>query len=225
MLLTMILDTARDAEFKTLSPKDKTDKVIIGYLNTALIALYSRFFIKTEEALIALKTGKTLYKFDGTDADVTVKGQPIAIDSFMAIINAFNMAGKELSINDTNDVLGVFTSSFDTLQVPYSTDGAYVAIIYRENPTLLNSAVLCDTTTGALLPENSTANVYLPLQLLEPLLHYIAYRGHGSVAGDIKDENNIHYMRYNASCIRIEKSGVVDLTNLQSRNVKDKGFV
>lgn len=225
MLLTTVLSQARNAELKTLSPKDKTDSVIIGYINLALIALYSRFFIKTEEALIALETGRTLYKLDGTDAAVTVRGQAIANDSFMAIVNAFNELGEELDINDTNSPLGVFTPSFDTLQVPYSTDGAFVAVIYRENPLLLDAGTLCDATTGELLVAQNTATIPLPMQLLEPLLHYIGYRAHGSVDGAMKEENNTHYMRYVSSCTKIEDLGTISLTNLQSRNVTDKGFV
>ena len=57
MLLTTILSQARSAELKPLSEKDKTDEVVIGYLNLALVALYSRFFIKTQEALIVLEKG------------------------------------------------------------------------------------------------------------------------------------------------------------------------
>lgn len=224
MLLTTILSQARSAELKSLSPKDKTDEVIIGYINLALIALYSRFFIKAQEVLIALQTGKTLYSLDGTDVDVTVQGQPIVTDSFMAIINAFNEAGNELPINDTNRLDGIFTPSFDTIQVPYSTTGAFIAIIYRENPPMLDPAVLCDAA-GALDVANALTNVYIPPQLLEPLLHYVGYRAHGSVAGAMKDENNTHYMRYMASCRDIEDFGTISLTNLQSMNVEDKGFV
>lgn len=224
MLLTMILDQARNAELKQLSVKDKTDEVVISYLNTALVALYSRYDIKTEEALVSLKTGKTLYKFDSTDPDVTVAGLPMVDGDVLVISAAFGEMGIPLTINDVNDPLSVFTPSYNNLQVPLSIDDAYISIIYRQNPTLLNAS-LCDETTGELLPENSLYDVELPQQLLEPLLHYIGYRAHGSVHGAMADENNIHYMRYVASCKTVDTTGVMSLSNLSSRDVQSKGFV
>lgn len=224
MLLTTILSQARGAELKSLSAKDKTDEVIIGYLNLALVALYSRFFIKTQEAIIALQLGKTLYKLDGTDTDVTVLGQPMVADSVLAIVNVYDETGTEITLNDTNSLLGVFQQSYDTLQIPVTEDNAVVAIIYRENPILLDAEALC-LDTGNLDPLNNSTDVFIPLQLLAPLLHYIGYRAHGSVAGTIQDENNTHYMRYVASCREVDKQGVASYTNLQSRDVEDKGFV
>ena len=61
MKLSTIISQARSGELKSLSSKDKTDEVIVNYINLALIALYSRFTLRTEEAIVALADGKTLY--------------------------------------------------------------------------------------------------------------------------------------------------------------------
>ena len=224
MKLTFILSQARSGELKTLSLKDKTDDVVISFLNLGLLALYTMFFIKTEEAIVALQDGKTLYRLDSTEADITVKNEPMPDGDVINIINAIDENGIQIPINDVNSQLGIFTPSYDTVQIPYSITGAFISIIYQQNPILLIAEDICDSE-GALLEGAINTNVDIPLQLLEPLLHYIGYRAHGSVAGSIQDENNTHYMRFVASCRKIEKSGVMSLENLQSMDVGKKGFV
>lgn len=225
MKLTFILSQARSGELKALSPKDKTDEVVISYINLAMLSLYTRFFIKTEEAILALQDGKTLYRLDPSDPDVRVKGEPMVEGDVITVINAFDEAGELLPINDVNNTpLGIYTASYDTVQVPYSATGAFLSLIYQQNPTMLIGESICDSK-GVLLPEAINTSVEIPSQLLEPLLHYIGYRAHGSVEGSINDENNTHYMRYIASCTRIDKAGTMSLENMPSRDVEVKGFI
>ena len=40
MRLKMIIANARNRELKNLSPKDKTDEVIVSYINIAMMELY-----------------------------------------------------------------------------------------------------------------------------------------------------------------------------------------
>ena len=75
----------------------------------------------------------------------------------------------------------------------------YISVIYKPAPTWL---VYIDETS-------LTQKIPIPPQLIEPLLHYIGYRAHGSMDGNIKAENNTHYMRFVASCDRIEQLGLV----------------
>lgn len=222
MLLTTILDQARNGELKSLSTKDKTDEVVIGYVNSAIAALYTRFSIKTEEALVTLRTNKTIYSLDATDGDVLVNGSPIPADDVLGIISAFDELGSSLPINDPNQPYGIYTPSYNAVQIPYSVDGAYISIIYRQNPTLLVAEDIVDAE-GAL--NVLTTNVEIPMQLLEPLLHFIGYRAHGSVDGMIEKENNTHYMRFKGACAEVEALGVMTYDSMPSRDVSMKGFV
>ena len=70
MRLKMIIANARNRELKNLSPKDKTDEVIVSYINIAMMELYSIFQLRSDELVLNLNTGKTVYKLDGTDPDV-----------------------------------------------------------------------------------------------------------------------------------------------------------
>lgn len=223
MKLTTILSQARSGEVKALSDKDKTDRVLITYINLGLIALYKKFSISTEEAILALKDGVTLYELNSTDTNVTVGGQPMRDDDVLTTISCYDEQGDSVPINDSDEPLGIFTPSYDTIQVPYSSTGEYLSVIYRRNPILLDPEALTDATTEAL--NDDTVTTRLPLQLLEPMLHYIGYRAHGSVNGSIKDENNTHYMRFVASCRAIEKDGVMNLEGMPSRDVEEKGFI
>jgi len=220
MKLSFILRQARSGELKSLSPKDKTDDVIIDYLNLALLALYSRFPIEVEEAIIALKDGKTIYRLDGTDTDVTVTGtdgnpQVITSDSVMTIIEAYDEASK-IPLNDEDNEFSIHTPSYDIVQVPLSATGSYISIIYKKNPTIITY----EAPGGVLVDKD----VKLPMGLLEPLLHYIGYRAHGSLDGNINAENNTHLMRFEQSCKRIEMLGIITQDDLGRKN-SDTGFI
>jgi hypothetical protein len=65
----------------------------------------------------------------------------------------------------------------------------------------------------------------LPPQYIEALFNYVGYRGHGSVTGDIKTENNTHYMRFEKSCNTIEAMGLILTEDLVSYKFGNRGFV
>lgn len=102
MKLSFLLEQARNGELAVFSDKDKTDDKIVGYINLALIALYSRFQLATEEAIVRLRPDipKTIYTMDSTDADVRVGGQAMQDDQFMSIVSAYNEDGSEIVVND-----------------------------------------------------------------------------------------------------------------------------
>ena len=219
MKLSFILNQARNGELKSLSTKDKTDEVIVGYINLALVALYSRFQLKTEEAIITLETNpaRTVYTLDSTDTAVRVNGASMPNDDVMSIIDAFDESGRHVAINDEKDPFSIYTVSYNQVQIPLVNEGTYISIIYRKNPTLVTY-----TETNNVTDEKV---VELPLQLLEPMLHYIGYRAHGAVDGKLNTENNTHYMRFEKSCERAQELGVLTADDVVGVGVTDKGFV
>lgn len=219
MKLSLILSQARKGELKSLSTKDKTDDVIVDYINLALIALYSRFQLKTEEAIISLQTSppKTIYTLSSTDPSVRVNGAPMVDDNVMVILEAFNEDGTKCPINDDKNPYSISTTSYNQLQIPLLGSFTYISIIYKTNPNLI---VFVDDGNG-----NATeANVEIPIQLLEPMLHYVGYRAHGSLDGSLTTENNSHYMRYKASCEALESMGVLTSDDVSSQSIAWKGF-
>jgi len=219
MKLSFILDQARNGELKSLSTKDKTDEVIVGYINLALVAIYSRFQLKTEEAIITLQTdpARTIYTLGSTDSAVRVNGLPMPDDDMMSIVDAFDEDGNHITVNDEKDPYSVYTISYNKLQVPLLNDNTYLSVIYRKNPDLV-----VFTKTGEVTDEK---NVDVPLQLLEPMLHYIGYRAHGAVDGKLNTENNTHYMRFEKSCDRAKELGIITADDVMCASVESKGFV
>ena len=220
MKLSLVLAQARSGELDSLSKKDKTDAKVVGYINLALIALYSRFQLATEEAIIRLRPDlpKTIYTMNSTDADVTVNGLPMADDEFMSVVAAYNENGSVINVNDEKDPYSIFTVSYNQLQIPLLDSNTFVSVIYRQNPTLV--APTYDVDGNA-----SEADVPLPLQLLECLLHYVGYRAHGAVNGAINTEHNTHYMRYEAACKQVEQMGVLTANDTDFGSVELKGYV
>ena len=162
MQISMVLSQARGSEVKGLSDKDKTDTLLIGYINLALVALYTKFMIKTEEAIIELHDNKTLYTLDSSDSDVTVGDLPMADNDLISIIGAFDELGTSLPINDTTCTISIFTPSYNTVQIPYGAEDTYISLIYQQNPILLNTSTLCDADGVLLFNADGTPNYGWP---------------------------------------------------------------
>ena len=220
MKLSFILGQARSGELKPLSPKDKTDEVVVGYINLALIALYTRFQLRTEEAIVSLHAmpAKTIYTLGPSDSDVKVDGRPMPADDCMTILEVYGENGELIPVNDDRDPLSIYTISYNKIQVPLLDDNTYLSVIYKKNPTLVTYT---DDGNG----NAAETDVDLPVALLEPMLHYIGYRAHGSVNGDIRAETNSHYMRYEASCNKVLEMGGLTADDMTMATVQQKGYV
>ena len=183
MTLNDIVTQLKYGELRSVASKDDMD-AIVSYVNLALIALYSRFSLKVSEQLIPMQDNITEYLLN---------------EDAMTIRAIYDENGDEFALDDETSLFSIMQVDFETIQVPNPLTGATLSVIYLPAPTTLT---YIDETS-------LTSRVPLPSQLLEPLLHYVGYRAHGSMNGDIKAENNTHYMRYEASCKRIEDLGVV----------------
>ena len=183
MTLNDIVTQLKYGELRSVASKDDMD-AIVSYVNLALIALYSRFSLKVSEQLIPMKDNITEYLLN---------------EDAMTIRAIYDENGDEFALDDETSLFSIMQVDFETIQVPNPSTGATLSVIYLPAPTTLT---YIDETS-------LTSRVPIPPQLLEPLLHYVGYRAHGSMNGDIKAENNTHYMRYEASCKRIDDLGVV----------------
>lgn len=208
--MSTIIKQARRGELSGLSDKAKTDEAIVDYVNRALVAIYNRFQLRTEEAVIALRDGKTIYKLDGTDADVSMT----AANEFIGITEAFDEVGK-IPVNDDSDDRSVYTVGYNAVQVPLTATGAYISVMYRA------SAVEIDYSTIA---EEGYDNVPLPNSLMDALLNYVAYVAHKSY-DDPTQTNSVNYLNlFNNSCKEAENFGLVP-TDSYARDVSVKGFL
>ena len=220
MKLSLIIKQARSGELSSVSASKYTDERIVDYVNLALIALYNRFQLATEEAIVTLRPDipKTVYTLDSTDADVKVAGQPMADDSFMAIVAAWDEDGTQISLNDDCDLRSVFTVGYNQIQVPLLGDSTHISVIYRTNPPLVEYV---DDGNGNAVD----VDVRLPMQLLEAALHYIGYRAHGAIDGSVQAETSTHYTRFVAACNLAAELGVLTADDVVNKSFHSKGFL
>ena len=183
MVLSDVIEQLKYGELKSIAVKDDTS-AIVSYINLALISLYSRFSLKMSEQLIPMVNNQVEYT--------------LASD-LMSIYGIYDENGDEFALDDESSLFSINQVDFETIQVPNPVEGVTISVIYKPSPTWI-------TYTGT---ADLTKKIPIPPQLLEPLLHYVGYRAHGSMNGDIKAENNTHLMRYEASVKRIKNLGLV----------------
>jgi hypothetical protein len=184
MTVDEVVTQLKYGELRSLAAREDIP-AMVSYMNLALIALYGRFKLLRSEQIIDLQDNIATYN----------------LASDVLSIEAVYTEVAEIGVNDDNALNGVFTPSFDTIQLPNAKTGNQLSVLYVATPAKL----LVDATDSVTLAQN----VRLPEQLMEPFLHYIGYRAHGSMNGDIKAENNTHYMRYEASCKRVLDLGLI----------------
>ena len=210
MKISTIIKQARRGELSGLSDKAKTDEAIVDYTNRALTTIYNRFQLRNEEAIITLVDGKTIYRLDGSDADVSMT----AVNEFISITKAFDEAG-EIPINDDSDDRSIYTVGYNAVQVPLTATGSYISVVYRAGATEIEYSAL---------EEEGFDNVPLPNSLMEALLNYVAYVAHKSY-DDPTQANSISYLKlFNESCREAENFGLVP-ADTYSRDRSVKGFV
>lgn len=197
------------------SIKDNTD-VLIGFINLGMTEIYKRFVLKTDEALVTLQDGKTIYTLDGTDADVEINS------NFMYLIAAYGDNNEDdyssddlvLPINSEDDLYSINMISYNQVQIPLITEGAYVSLIFAAKPTKVTALTLDD-------------ELDMPDQFVKPLLEYIGYEAHAGMNDNVNLESNVHYQRFEAACNIIKEYGVgiaPDDISMGSRLDK-RGFV
>jgi hypothetical protein len=208
MLVSELIGLAKNSELKQLSISDD-DIAVLGYINLGILELHKRFNLVQKEAVITMVEDVFSYRLDGTDNNVEMD---TANTELLTIDNVYDYNGCQLRINDEDDRFSVTTPEYNLLEVPVTTvlDGATLSVIYRASPKFI-------TQTNSAVP--------LPLQFIEALLHYVGYRAHNSINGEVNTENNTHYMRFDKSCKLIRREGLYTEDSLSTHKFEDRGFV
>lgn len=205
MIITDAIALLKTSELKQLGIKDDNAS-IINYINLGILELYKRFPLWEAEAVITQVADVSLYKLDGIDANVTID---LTDHELMVIDTVYDSEDLPYVINNEKDPLSIHTPKFNQIKVATIVPGDVMTVIYRAAPKFLT--LVSDT-------------IPLPPQFLEALFIYVGYKGHGSVKVGVKDENNTHYMRFEASCERITNEGLVHTPDLESRKFTQRGF-
>lgn len=206
MLVAEAIELLKEAELKQLSVKNDKD-AILGYINMGVLELHKRFSLWQEEAFITMLEGVTRYKLADSDSNVSID---LSDHDVIKIDEVYAPDGSQISLNDEDDPNGVWTPQPHVIEIMAPIVDGDVSVIYRATPKFMT---------------NERQEIVLPPQFLEALFNYVGYRGHGSVKGDIKSENNTHYMRFEESCKQVRKEGLIAAESLHCHKFEDRGFV
>lgn len=195
-----------EAELKQLAVR-KDKEAVLGFINLGILEIHKRFNLWQDEALITMVDGVSTYKLDGLDTNVTIN---LSDHDVLMVDEVYAPDGTQLGLNDSEDPNGVWTPQMHVIEILAPITTGDTSVIYRASPSFLT---------------NEKQKIPIPSQLFEALFHYVGYRGHGSIKGDIKSENNTHYMRFTASCDLVESNGLVTQDSVHAHKFYDRGFV
>ena len=180
---------------------------LISYLNEANLELHKHFGLLQKELVLTDVTNNSLHN--------------VPLDFLYAISTQYD-DGTEVSINNerANYVDKVDENVSILFPAPFKilVKGTDVSL-KRDDISIVYVAVPATVA-------KTTDFIDLPQVYNEAIYNYMAYKAHVSVKGDMKEENNTYYLRYQESLRNIRLLGMVNSDNLDS-NVKltDRGFV
>lgn len=204
MIIQDVIDLAKYSELSGSSLKDNNDAILL-FINAGMLELHKRFQLKTNEHIVNLQEGVTLYSLP---------------EDFLYAIEAFGEVREgysglpHLPINDEDEPYSIFFPNHKEVQVPLVEYGASISIIYGAKPIRYDIDDLAE-------------ELDLPETLIEALLHYIGYKAHLGIKGDAQSENNAHYIRFDRSCKKARELGVahpIDSWRMVDR-LNSRGFV
>lgn len=184
MQLKEAIDICKYSELNQLAVKNN-DAAIVAFINLGLLELYNIFALKTEEYLIELEDGVTIYDLP---------------DNFMYLTGAFEPPSngrnsQPVPINEESNPYSVNTINFKQVQVPLSVTGAYISLIYVVKPNTLSA-------------DDLSAELPIPDNLIQPLFNFVAYKAHGAIRLDgQQSEGDVYYSRFKRSCDEIKRQG------------------
>lgn len=213
MTVGEVIDMAKFGELRNLVAGPDEDRAIVSYLNLGLIELYKRFPLSVKEHLVELSADQEIYTLPSDCMWVISAYGEVPADMR-------NVYTNELDINNEDNPLSINTVGWNQIQVPLSVDSAYVSLIYAAGPDSSQKI------TYDALESYKQSNIAIPLQLIEPLLHYVGYRAHGAMDGNVQAESNTHYMRFDASCKKVKVEGMITRDNLDmDYRISDRGYI
>ena len=207
MRLRELFDILKHTELKQIVVGEDDNKVI-GLLNLALIEVYGRFNILTEEQTIKIDVGRTRYRLqDNSQRVIQVLMRDTKNHPYLG-----HDAFREVPLNDINSDESVFTPQPYVLHVPNPEKGRVYSIMQTVVPPYISMSNL------------DKVDLIIPPQFVEPIVNYAAYRAYKSMNGDEQTEIGSHYRAYINSCKETYKKGMVNYTMLTNMKGPESGF-
>lgn len=180
---------------------------LISYLNEANLELHKHFGLLQKELVLTDVTNNSLHN--------------VPLD-FLYAISAQYDDGTEVSIN--NERANYVDKVDENVSILFPAP--FKILVKGTDVTLKRDDISVVYVAVPATVSKTTDFIDLPQVYNEAIYNYMAYKAHVSVKGDMKEENNTYYLRYQESLRNIRLLGMVNSDNLDS-NVKltDRGFV
>ena len=178
----------------------------VNYVNLANLAVHKRFNLLKKNFELDNPTDGEEYTLPST---------------FLAPIHAYYTADSDpVTIRDSyvNLVSSVDTAVSILIPEPFKA-------VIKGTDSETRSQIILQYAAAPTKVTLAGHNLEISEVYTEPLLNYAAYRAHGAISGDMKDENNTHYLRYEASCKQIVTSGLSNNEIEYNSKLEDNGFV
>ena len=181
----------------------------INYVNLSNLALHKRFHLR-------IKTLEMDNPLDGEEFDLP--------SDFLAPIYAhYTSDFTEVSIRDNSVKLVQKIDQHVSILIPEP----FKAVIKgTDAETPKRTQILLKYAAAPKKSKTTYADLKINEVYTEALLNYSAYKAHVTTSGDMKDENNTYYLRYEASCKQLINSGMWGNNEIEvNTKLTDNGFV
>lgn len=205
---------------------DKAHQRILRYTDEALLALFTRFPLKTRNLIIEMQEHITKYHLAQKFAECSQSNEPFKYikdlpeepfkDDALKILEVWDSQNRKRPLNDPEHEHSVFTPQPTTLEVPIPLHGKALAVTYQaRHPSLVRET------------EYINQHIDIPVYLESALQNYIGSKVYSHMNGQ---ENKItsqeFMMNYENSCLGVITEDMVNATNHTSHmKLEKRGFV
>ena len=181
----------------------------INYVNLANLALHKRFHLLKKDY----------------EMDQPVDGEEYALPSdFLTPIHAYYTSDfDQVAIKDDSVKLVQKVDQHVAILLP---EPFKAEIKGTDAETPKRTQIILRYAAAPKRVKNTYTDLKISEVYTEALLNYAAYKAHVTTSGDLKDENNTYYMRYDASCKQLINSGMWGNNEIEvNTKLEDNGFV
>ncbi|MCF8861604.1 putative tail fiber protein [Agrobacterium phage OLIVR2] len=209
---------------------DKWKGKLVVNINSALLAIYSRFELLSKDVLIELSGNRTLYPLEARFAEMNDDSAEIErfikdglhdkfTDDVIQITSVQDFTGYQFPINDVEHQYSLFTPQPHVLQVPRPKLGVALSVGYRAR----HPVIKWDITDN----ERENQEIILPFFFEDALHNYVAAKVFSSMTGQehvAKSQELMSY--YELNCVNIEDKDLASQTISTTNTVFHKrGFI
>lgn len=195
MLVKDVIEMVRVGSLNSLKVASN-ESAVIGFIYLALSELYNRFNLSIKSETVITNANASVYELKNHDVNL--------------LLSLYNADGLELKQTDIFD-----SQLYDYKLVNYRTfilkkafDGIIYAV-YKAAPIQI---------------KDKNDRLDIPSAMLDALLSYVAYAGHGTINKDNINEASSYLARFDMVCRNLENQGYKIPLSTESMALQVKGF-